>query len=363
MGSLRNLPITDFIENFGCSLLVETGSGLGGSISFCKKLSFSHIYSCEINEYLYSTLDQIYADDSRVTLYHLPSEDMLDKLLPEIGDENIIYWLDAHFPGADFGLNSYDSESNERIRLPLETELRIIKKHRSNFNDVIIIDDLRIYEDGPFANGPAPLPDRLPRGQRTLNFINELFGDSHVITRVYSDEGYIFVTPKSITKKHKKPISQITLLLNGNENDKKEAIRRTQFYFSMFENNPSFFCDVLEAYSNNLPPHLEDENAKSWRKTLLETPKDAKAIIYGTGFHALLVTKIAKELNIDILYYASSDSGLIGQIIDGKPVLSINGIFQTLANTIIIASKGSKDRISDEIKLKNITNGMDLLIL
>lgn len=366
MGSLRNIPVRSLLDSFGCHTLIETGSGLGGSISFAKDLPLSHIYSCEINEYLFNALHQIYDNNNRVTLYHSSSEVMLKSILPGIGDSNIIFWLDAHFPGADFGLDSYDAENDERIRLPLETELRIIKNNRQNFNDVIIIDDLRIYEDGPFGNGPAPLPDRLPRGQRTLDFINDLFGDSHTITRIYLDEGYIFITPKVIRiheDKYKKISSQLRILLSGDKKEQMEAIRRTQFYFSLLENEPGFFSEMLNTYKNIVHSDIENEHLANWDRILNSVKNDAEIIVYGTGFHALLITKIAKENNLNIAYYASSNDLMVGQLIDDKPVLSIDGIFQSSANIVIVASTGSRDRIVDKIKLKEITNGNKFVIL
>ena len=264
-------------------------------------------------------------------------------------------------------LGKKDADSRSlTIRLPLETELRIIKKNREHFNDVIIIDDLRIYEDGHFGNGPAPLPDRLPRGQRTLDFINELFSDSHTITRIYLDEGYIFITPKIDRiheDKHKIISSQLRILLNGNKKEQEEAIRRTQFYFSFFENEPEFFREMLKTYNNSMCSSIENEYLEKWNRLLNSVKNDDEIIVYGTGFHALLITKLTKEMNLNIVCYASSNNLMVGQLIDEKPVLSIDGIFQSSANIVIIASTGSRDQIADKIKLKEITNGTKFVIL
>ncbi len=64
---------------------------------------------------------------------------------------SILFWLDAHFPGADFQLAEYDAEIPELVRLPVTRELHSIlcrppascKKSAS----VIIIDDLQLIED------------------------------------------------------------------------------------------------------------------------------------------------------------------------------------------------------------------------
>lgn len=366
MGSLRNIPTAMLAEKFGCSILVETGSGLGGSIEFAKQLPFSKIISCEINDYLYSSLAPIYESSNRIKVYHSSSQEMLSDLLPKSDSSAIFFWLDAHFPGADFGIKNYDSEKDENIRLPLEIELRLIKKHRAINTDVIIIDDLRIYEDGPFSNGQAPLPDRLPRGERTLNFIDELFSDTHDITRIYSDEGYIVITPKS--KEIKKPnlerIKQdIESLLKGSEQETIEAMRRTQYYFSILEDEPNFFKDILYVFKvhKNNPTLLKQTEA--WLPILSTLSNNSDILVFGTGFHAALITHIASSLSINIAAYISSNEKITGRLIDGKPVLSVNGALDSNVHHVIIASLGSKRRIEDSMTISLLSSGKSKKIL
>ncbi|WP_421198604.1 hypothetical protein [Aeromonas enteropelogenes] len=368
MGSLNNIPTKEIVDFFGCSTLIETGAGLGGSISFARKIAFKKIYSCEINEYLHDALYSLYEDDQQVHLYHSSSEKMLRELLPSLDDSSVLFWLDAHFPGADFGLNSYDDEKDESIRLPLETELRLIKKYRGN-KDVIIIDDLRIYEDGPFSNGPAPQSDRLPRGTRSLSFINDLFSKSHNITRIYIDEGYILITPKM----HKNDIcrfqkisNQISSLLDGSEKQKLEAIRRTEFYFSHYESEPIFFKLLSQVYDKHLgcsDISVLSDKIKHWDTTLKNIDKNKKIIIYGTGFNALLVYCLSKRKEIDTIYFSSSIELMIGKIIDGKPILSMDAIFDTDADAIIIASMGSHTHIVDKINITKTMKKNNFLVI
>lgn len=365
MGSLKNIPTKEIADSFGCSTLIETGAGLGGSISFAKKLTFKKIYSCEINEYLHDALCHLYQDDQQVSLYHSSSEKMLSDLLPNLDYSSAMFWLDAHFPGADFGLNNYDDEENESIRLPLETELRLIKQYR-NDSDVIIIDDLRIYEDGPYLNGPAPQPDRFPRGNRSLSFIDDLFSESHNITRVYLDEGYIFITPKlykNKANKYKAASNQISSLFYGSEKENIEAIRRTQFYFSHFENEPHFFKLITEVYEKHLDNSVLSSTIKYWDNVLSKVDKNNKIIIYGTGFNALLIYCLSQKKGIETIYFSSSMDSMNGKIIDGKPVLSMDGIFDTNADAIVIASIGSHTEISDAISMKKMMKGNNLLVI
>jgi hypothetical protein len=106
----------------------------------------------------------------------------------------IFFWLDAHFPGADGGLLDYNAEADESVRCPLESELEVISKGRPAAGDVILIDDLRIYENGPFEHGDMAPDIRRPPGNG-IDFIYRLFGDTHHIIKLYYDEGYVLLLP------------------------------------------------------------------------------------------------------------------------------------------------------------------------
>lgn len=108
-----------------------------------------------------------------------------------------MFFLDAHFPGADFHLASYFDEKDENIRIPLKRELQTIVKYKKGFeNDVFVIDDLRIYEDGPFEGGNWPL--RAALGSDGIDFVFDLLNNTHNISKNYKSQGYIIALPKSV---------------------------------------------------------------------------------------------------------------------------------------------------------------------
>jgi hypothetical protein len=111
-------------------------------------------------------------------------------------DGNILFWLDAHFPGADGRLTDYNHEPNDSIRCPLENELESIKSIRAGREDVFLIDDLRIYERGPFATGDLPEHIRRPAGDG-VEFAYRLFSDTHHILKLFDDDGYLLMLPNS----------------------------------------------------------------------------------------------------------------------------------------------------------------------
>jgi hypothetical protein len=102
--------------------------------------------------------------------------------------------LDAHFPGADFHFETYDSTKDYDTRLPLKKELETIKINRSNNKDVFIIDDLRVYEDNNYTDGNWSL--RKEVGGDGIDFVYELFGQSHNIEKDLRYQGYLILTPK-----------------------------------------------------------------------------------------------------------------------------------------------------------------------
>jgi hypothetical protein len=135
--------------------------------------------------------------DDRITLFLGPSKAMMDYLWRFPTDERILFWLDAHFPGADYKLRNYADTKDESVRLPLRDELALIKHHRPNNADMIIIDDARIWLDDDFDDGPMPaaLADCRP-SELGIQFIYDLFGDSHFIEVLRRQQGYIVLTPR-----------------------------------------------------------------------------------------------------------------------------------------------------------------------
>ena len=193
MGDLRRFELDRYREHYSLNTLFETGTFHGQGVQQALDNGFDSVYSVEIMDEFFDECVERFSTNDNVTLLKGHSADLLDESLPSI-DGNIFFWLDAHFPGADGGLRDYDAESDETLRCPLENELRVIAKHRRGAPDVFLIDDLRIYEDGKFENGGLPANVSRPPGAN-IDFVYELFGDSHHIIKLYYDEGYILLLP------------------------------------------------------------------------------------------------------------------------------------------------------------------------
>lgn len=200
MGSLTRFNLNRIIQEYDSNYLFETGTLWGDAVEYALRSSFKKIISVEIIPEIADKARQRFQGEEKVSIIEGDSLAVLQKQLPAL-DGNIIFWLDAHFPGADAGLDHYDKHHDEHRRLPLVKELEIISKLRSNYNDVFILDDMRIYEDGPYQNGNAPA-DVLPRGKRNLDFVHDYFSDSHFIMKSYLDEGYVLLFPKKRYRKN-----------------------------------------------------------------------------------------------------------------------------------------------------------------
>lgn len=184
MGSFETLSrvcsdASDLKNKYGSTVFVETGCYLGNSLRFALTLGFKKVFSCDIVK---ANIDHCLNkfNDPTLTIYHLLSVDFLEKILPTLADEpSIIFWLDAHLP---------DKRLGQKFDLPLEEEFEIINKYRPTQQDVICVDDLRIYEDGNYTGGSW---DRGNYKNLSLRFLDKY---NYNIQKFYHEEGYIVIT-------------------------------------------------------------------------------------------------------------------------------------------------------------------------
>ena len=115
------------------------------------KFDFQQLYSIDFDEELYQRA-LINFSDSRLKLINSLSRVALPEVLKNIPvEENFLFFLDAHFPKADFGTgpDRYVKSCADygKDAIPLEEELKIINEYRKKSKDVLLIDDVWIYED------------------------------------------------------------------------------------------------------------------------------------------------------------------------------------------------------------------------
>lgn len=194
MGSIRRFDLTKIITEYQTLSFFETGTFWGDGVDYALGSPFHQLISVEVVPEIAEKARARFAGIKNVEIIESSSEQGLAKRIASI-NHNCLFWLDAHYPGADAGMNAYDQNLEDEMRLPLAREMTTIHRLRKKYNDVIIIDDLRIYEDGPYENGNVPA-DALPAKDRNIDFIYRQFKWSHVVCKSYLDEGYVLLFPR-----------------------------------------------------------------------------------------------------------------------------------------------------------------------
>ena len=196
MGQLNQaIQIKNVLDFYDIKNFVETGTGQAEVVQTVVEADDT------LNVHTIEVIPEIY-DKNKINFSYLKdvnwhlgtSFDILPEILPDLKGSTL-FWMDAHFPGADFGLSSYGDEKDDDKRLPLKKELETIVANRDVTNDVFVIDDLRIYEDGPFGDGNWE--DREKYGGDGIEFIEELFDETHYVVKSYNAQGSILLFPVS----------------------------------------------------------------------------------------------------------------------------------------------------------------------
>ena len=120
-------------------------------------------------------------------------------LLPK--DESVLFFLDAHFPGADFHKMTYEESMTEfkNQSFPLAEEIKSIKDNRDITNDYFIVDDWKLYDRTKNYEYPEweyeDVQKRLGLETNGSKIISE-FGDTHTHEVSLRHQGFLFLNPK-----------------------------------------------------------------------------------------------------------------------------------------------------------------------
>ena len=178
MGALTYFNLTDFINHYGCETYVETGTGTGNCLRHALKFNFKANYSIDMDEGLITDAEREFKEDN-VEFINKISTEALDELIPKLPkDKAILFWLDAHYPEADFrGLSHVESvEKYEKdVCFPLLKEIKVIKSYRDISKDCFILDDWINYHKKPILRE---------------------FVDTHNCKAHLMQEGYLIAVPK-----------------------------------------------------------------------------------------------------------------------------------------------------------------------
>ncbi len=186
MDLTTDVDLDQLIARYGCRAFVETGTGSGKGIEAAAGSSFDQIFSIEAAHKPALDAGLRFAKNHKVTVIHAKAERGLKEVLVELAPSTpTLFRLDAQWQGA------------ATAPMPAERSLRLLAQCRDLSRDVVLIDDLRLYEDGNFEKGPCP-PDRLPAPeQRHLRFVEEILGKTHRFERSYQQTGHLCACPKA----------------------------------------------------------------------------------------------------------------------------------------------------------------------
>lgn len=197
MGTLTRFDLPAMRRRFNLAALVETGTASGDSIEVARHAGFEVLHTIEIVPELAAAARARFRADPRVQVWEGDSAACLPMILKELPARPVLFWLDAHFPGAHTGA-PYDAEPDVARRLPLEREIALISAARPGVPDVLLVDDARIYQPGDYAAGnlPADWPP-LAGLARNLDFVRARYARTHGIVIDHADQGYLMIFPKA----------------------------------------------------------------------------------------------------------------------------------------------------------------------
>jgi hypothetical protein len=202
MGSIQIFDLSKYIQQHKCTTYVETGTGAAECLSHAVNYPFEQFYTIDIDGDLIEKAEKQF-NNPKITFIHNYSSVALNELVPTLPkDKPVLFFLDAHFPGADFHKISYEESIRQFMdeAFPLLGEIKIIKNHRDISNDVFIIDDWKLYDDTLNYEMPGWQYKNLQEELGLITKPNEIYKEFEV-THDYEinlrHQGFLFVTPKN----------------------------------------------------------------------------------------------------------------------------------------------------------------------
>ena len=206
MGLLREHKLTDYIDRYNLKYYFETGTGKAECLEYALRYPFEEYWTVDIDEDLIEESFNKFKNMSKnINLLIGKSIDILDEYVPQIPKESpTLFYLDAHFPGADFQKCTYEESIREHKKdaFPLEEEVDVILEKRDISKDVFIIDDLVLYEEGDFECLKVGCVWEYGWLQEELDlktdskFLYEKFERTHDFKKDLRSQGYLIITPK-----------------------------------------------------------------------------------------------------------------------------------------------------------------------
>ena len=182
-------------------VFVEGGTYKGGTAKSMGE-KFRKIFTIEKSDIMFEIAKENLKDTNNITLLKGDTREHLDSIIRN--NENILFWLDAHWSGGD----TYGEEDE----CPLIEELDIIFKYNKNY--VILIDDARLFL------APPPYPHNFNNWQSLTDIMKAIPESWELIE--FEDVIYLF--PKEINNEFKSFLQNI--VTKQQQNNKNSLLQR-----------------------------------------------------------------------------------------------------------------------------------------
>ena len=206
MGCLREHNLDNYVKKYNLKYYFETGTGKAECLSYATQYEFKEFYTVDIDEDLVQeAYEKVKNYGKNIHLLIGKSTDVLEEYVPKIPKKSpTLFFLDAHFPGADFHKCTYEESIRTHLKdaFPLEEEVQIILNNRDISKDVFIIDDFVLYEEGEYDCLNYNCIWEYDWLQEELDlktnskFLYDAFGKTHDLKKDLRSQGYLIATPK-----------------------------------------------------------------------------------------------------------------------------------------------------------------------
>lgn len=132
---IKQRIIRKYRRQYHLAVFIETGTYLGDMIHAIRK-DFKEIHSIELGRDLFEKAKARFEGYSYIHLHNGNSGEVLKDILGEL-HQPCLFWIDAHYSA---GITA-KGEGNT----PIEEELKHILRHECAENNVILIDDVRVF--------------------------------------------------------------------------------------------------------------------------------------------------------------------------------------------------------------------------
>jgi len=200
MAELCEHNLADLINKYSLSTFAETGLGDGHGLDYSRKFPFTRRLSCDVMEV---SVDKARFNDafnpvtdsvSLMDAVKFVSSLQGSRTFFEKDYGNVLWWIDAHFPGVDTGINPWEQTSDDSV-ITTPLELEEIRKGPS-LKDVIIIDYAFLFRSGLINDKFSDrVPSRYMCNLGKLEPILERFRRTHDIQVRPEGTGSIVLTP------------------------------------------------------------------------------------------------------------------------------------------------------------------------